>query len=422
MLEKTLRITKRLIPKKVFIFFQPAYHFLLATIGALIYKFPSKKISVVGVTGTKGKTTTTEIITSILEAAGLKVALVNSIRFKIGEKEERNKYKMSMPGRFFMQNFIKKAVDEKCDWVVIEMTSEGSKQFRHKWIYLDSLVFTNLAPEHIESHGSFEKYKEAKLALTETLKNKNKETFLIVNEEDKASEDFLKKEADHKIKYSIKDLAPIKTDSNGIEFRFGESTIFSKLHGTFNANNILAAAVFAQSIGIFEDQIKKGIENVKVVPGRVEMIINEPFEVYVDYAHTPDSLEALYKSFPNQQKICVLGGTGGGRDHWKRSEMAKIADKYCDQIFLTDEDPYDEDPEKIVREMEPSIKNTPVEIIMDRRMAINKGMRTVKKGGVVLITGKGTDPYIMRANGDKEPWSDADVVREEYEIITSKNL
>lgn len=416
MLETILRKTEKFIPRKLYKMGQPIYHWLLALVGAIIYGFPSKKINVVAITGTKGKTTTTELVVGILEAAGLRVAMANGIRFKVADEVTRNKYKMSTPGRFFIQSFLKKAVDARCDWVVLEITSEAAKQFRHKWVYLDALIFTNLAPEHIEAHGSFEKYKEAKLSLTETLSNPNKETFLIVNEDDNASEDFLKKEAGHKIKYSLKDISPIKTES-GVEFMLGNSTIYSKLHGAFNAYNILAAVSFAKSIGIFEDQIKKGIESVETVPGRAERIIKEPFEVYVDYAHTPDSLKALYESFPNKHKVCVLGNTGGGRDTWKRPEMAKIADKYCDQVFLTDEDPYDEDPVEIINDMRPHIKDTPLEVIMDRRMAINKAIRSAKKGGVVLVSGKGTDPYIMRANGTKEPWSDAEVVREEFESL-----
>jgi UDP-N-acetylmuramoyl-L-alanyl-D-glutamate--2,6-diaminopimelate ligase len=415
-METLLRKIEKLIPRKLYRAGQPAYHWLLSLAGAVRYGFPSRQIRIVGITGTKGKTTTSELVAGVLEAAGYKVALANGIRFKIGEEVERNKYKMSMPGRFFVQHFIKRAVDAKCDWIVLEMTSEGAKQFRHKWIALDAFIFTNIAPEHIESHGSFEKYKAAKLSLAESLERKGKETFLITNRNDAASEDFLKINATHTYTFSLDDIRPFKAD-HGIEMRIDDSTIYSKLHGEFNAKNILAAITFAQAIGISTANIKKGIEAVEKVPGRAEQVISAPFEVYVDYAHTPDSLEALYQSFPTQKKICVLGNTGGGRDTWKRPEMAHIADTYCDEIILTDEDPYDEDPEAIISAMFPAITETPVEVIMDRRSAINTAMRKAKKGTVVLITGKGTDPYIMRANGTKEPWSDAEVVREEFEAI-----
>ena len=139
----------------------------------------------------------------------------------------------------------------------------------------------------------------------------------------------------------------------------------------------------------------------------------------MDYAHTPDSLTALYEAFPNRKKICVLGNCGGGRDKWKRKAMAEIAEKYCAEIILTDEDPYDDDPKEIVEEMAKWIKNKKPRIIMDRREAIKESVQLAKFASdeqntktVILITGKGTDPYIMRKNGVKEPWSDATVVEE----------
>lgn len=421
MIEKLLRSTEKLIPKKLYKAGQPVYHWLLALVGALRYSFPARAVRVVGITGTKGKTTTSELVAGVLEAAGYKVALMNGIRFKIGADVERNKFKMSMPGRFFVQHFLRRAVDAKCDWVVLEMTSEGAKQFRHKWIALDAFIFTNLSPEHIESHGSFEKYKQAKLSLMESLGKTSKETFLIANRDDEATADFLKCGATHKLTFSIEDIRPFKAD-HGIEIRVDGSTIYSKLHGAFNVKNILAAITFGQAIGLGTAVLKRGIESVEKVPGRAEQIIASPFEVYVDYAHTADSLQALYESFPTQKKICVLGNTGGGRDTWKRPVMAQVADTFCDEIILTDEDPYDEDPASIIEAMRQAIVDTPTKVIMDRRAAINTALRKAKKGYVVLITGKGTDPYIMRAGGKREPWSDAEVVREEFASITASKV
>jgi UDP-N-acetylmuramoyl-L-alanyl-D-glutamate--2,6-diaminopimelate ligase len=417
MVNKILRTIEKLIPKKIYRFFQPAYHYLLTLLGAIIYRFPSRKISIVGITGTKGKSTTTELVNGILEEAGLKTAVSNSIRFKIDEESIPNKYKMSMPGRFFMQKFIRKALNKGCDWVVLELTSEGSKQFRHKFIDLDAFIFTNLAPEHIESHGSYENYRQAKINLTESLANKNKETVMVINGDDKEAPLFLEKKADKKVTYSLSDGKPFRTTQNGVEVRFGKSTLYSKLHGQFNVYNIIAAATFANAIGIFAEYIKSGIEKVEKVPGRGQRVISELFDVYVDYAHTAESLEELYKSFPNKKKICVLGNTGGGRDKWKRPVMAEVAEKYCDEIILTNEDPYDEDPMEIVNEMSDAIKNKNAEIIIDRRSAIRNALEKANKGSVVLITGKGTDPYIMGPNGKKTPWSDEKVVKEEFKKI-----
>ncbi len=138
----------------------------------------------------------------------------------------------------------------------------------------------------------------------------------------------------------------------------------------------------------------------------------------VDYAHTPDSLEKLYQAFEKERKICVLGNTGGGRDTWKRPEMARIAQKYCDRVILTNEDPYDEDPKKIIDDMVRGIDDeSKLSIIMDRRKAIHTALEEARDNDVVIISGKGTDPYIMGPNNTKMPWSDAKVVQQEMTAL-----
>lgn len=422
-MEKVLRKIEKFIPKKVYRFFQPAYHYGMALLGAIFYGFPAKKLYIVGITGTKGKTSTSEIVNAILEQAGKKTALSNGIRFKIDDKSRLNKFKMSMPGRFFMQKFLHEAIQAGCTHAVVEMTSEGSKMFRHKFIWLDAFIFTNLAPEHIESHGSFSKYLNAKLKLANNL-NKKENTIMIVNGDDAEVEKFLEKNADQKISYSMSNSKPLDL-INGIKMRFNKTTLYSPLLGEFNAYNILAAATFSKAIGISDEIIKEAIENLKQIPGRAQKIeAGQKFEVYVDYAHTKESLEALYKTFQNKKKVCVLGNTGGGRDKWKRSEMAKIAEQYCDEIILTNEDPYDEDPNQIIKEMKTVITQKPVKVIIDRRLAIKSALLKAdvinkESKSVVLITGKGTDPYIMGPNGTKTPWLDSEVTTEELKKIIS---
>lgn len=397
MIDNALGYIRNFIPKKIFSFFQPFYHYSLSLLGALIYGFPGKKINIIAVTGTKGKSTTTEIVNAILEKAGYKTAVSNTIRIKIGNVSKPNLYKMSMPGRFFIQNFIYRAVKEKCDYIVMEITSQGVLNFRHKFIYPNSLIFTNLSPEHIEAHGSYEKYRDAKLAIANELSNSNKRPrILVVNGDDKESEKFLSYDADKKIKF------------------YKRNDIESSLIGDFNQYNVSGAYTLCKELGIPENTIKQSIKEFKQVLGRVQFIKEkQSFDVIVDYAHTVDSLEKLYLAFPNTRKIAVLGGTGGGRDVWKRSEMGKIADKYCGHIILTNEDPYDEDPENIVKDVAKGIENKSFEIIMDRRLAIRKALEIAKPSDVVLITGKGTDPYIMGPNGQKTPWSDEKIAREE---------
>ena len=339
MLDKILFKIKKYIPRKLFSFFQPAYHYSLALIAGIIYRFPSKKIKVIGVTGTKGKSTTTEIINAILEEAGYKTALSNTIRYKVSNESTDNKFKMSMPGRFFVQRLIRKAVKAKCDYLVLEMTSQGTLQFRHKFIHLDAFVFTNLSPEHLDSHGSYENYANAKVKIaSEMLNSKKKNKIIIVNADDKESKRFLACEADKKASYGIKDAQPYEIRSEGISFSFAGKTIKSPLSGLFNLYNLLAGITCAKELGISNEIIIRAIEKFNGVRGRVEKVLaGQDFTVIVDYAHTPDSLEKLYQVFENSRNICVLGGTGGGRDNWKRKEMGRIADAYCDEIILTDE-------------------------------------------------------------------------------------
>ncbi|MEK7635109.1 MAG: UDP-N-acetylmuramyl-tripeptide synthetase [Patescibacteria group bacterium] len=432
-----LRTLKKIIPKPIFEFFQPAYHYSLALLGALIYRFPSRKLIVIGVTGTKGKTTTTELVNATLEAGGYKTALQSTLRFKIGDEEKRNLFKMTMPGRFATQKFLREAIEAGCTHAIIEMSSEGSKQFRHKFIYPDALIFTNLAPEHIESHGSYENYVNAKILIAKELENK-KDKIMIANIDDKESEKFLALNIENKIPYSLDDTVSMKANEQGSSFQVGKLVIHSKLPGVFNIYNMLGAIAYAKFIGIPEEKIKKGLEEINFIRGRMEKINVYPnseveqeqnFDVVVDYAHTPDSLKAIYETYNSCKKICILGNTGGGRDKWKREEMGKIADKYCDQIILTNEDPYDEDPEKIVEDVKKGIKKKPIEIIMDRREAINKAIQNAlnikqtsgdKYKVAVLITGKGTDPCICGPDGSRQEWDDATVAREELQKVLKK--
>jgi UDP-N-acetylmuramoyl-L-alanyl-D-glutamate--2,6-diaminopimelate ligase len=429
-MDKILRILKKIIPKKLFTALQPTYHILLSLSAAFYYRFPSRYIIIIGVTGTKGKSSSVELINSILEEAGYKTATAGTIRFKIGETVERNLYKMTMPGRFAIQQFIRKAVDAKCDFVILEMTSEGAKQFRHKFIDLDALLFTNLSPEHIESHGSYEKYLEAKLKIARSLNSSVKRNkWLVVNADDKEHQKFIDASPNAKvIKYSIHEASPYKSNSSGSVFNYRDLEISSPLPGVFNIYNMLGAAHTAKAFDIDPYKIKKGIEKVELIKGRVEKINEgQGFEIVVDYAHTIESLKSLYGAFDGKKKICVLGNTGGGRDKWKRKGMAEIAENECERIFLTNEDPYDEDPLAILNDMEEGIKSKDkLEIIIDRREAIAKALLYANQlensnESIVLITGKGTDPYIMIEDGKKIPWSDEQVAREEIKKILNKN-
>jgi len=424
-MDKFRLTVKKLLPDKVFKKIQPAYHFLLALGGSVYYRNPSNNLVIIGVTGTKGKSSTTEILTHILRSSGLKVASLSTIQFSIDGEDEANLYKMTMPGRFFVQKFLRDAVTAGCTHAVVEMTSEGAKQYRHRFIEIDGLIFTNLTPEHIESHGSFENYKNAKLSIARAVENSKKTNrFLVANVDDQHGQDFLNFEVENKLPYSLKDLTLHSLQKDSISLVLDDTTIRVPLVGIFNVYNVLAAITIAKAFGVSVTGMQSSLRDLPTLRGRVERFETKPgssksITAVVDYAHTPDSLTKLYEAFPDKPKICVLGNTGGGRDTWKRPEMGTIAEKYCEAIILTNEDPYDENPEKILNDMKQGMtENAPVKIIMDRRDAIEEALAIAPNESFVLISGKGTDPYIMGPDGTKTPWSDADTVKDLVARIT----
>lgn len=406
-MEKILNLIKKIIPYSVFNFFQPTYHYLMAFLAAVFYRFPSRKMIIIGITGTKGKSSTVYFLSKIFELAGYKTAALSSIQFKIADKVWVNKSKMTMPGRFQIQKFLADARKAGCRFVIIETTSQGVVQSRHRFINFDSAVFTNLAPEHIESHGSFENYKQAKLKFFKYVRNNH-----IINKDDKYFGEFWNIPAKNKITYSLGDV-------NGLKLQIA---------GDFNLNNAAAAIKIAEIYGIKNNVAKKILSEIKFIPGRMEFIDSpagrgQDFKIIIDYAHTPDSLEKVYKNCKNFSKklICVLGSAGGGRDKWKRPEMGKIAAQYCDEIILTNEDPYDENPFQILDNIESGfsqISNSKFLIsknywkIIDRKEAIKKALSVAKKDDIVILTGKGSESSMCVENGKKIQWNEKEVVEE----------
>ena len=407
---------KNLIKKFIPSFLLSWYHFLLAFLGAILYGFPSKRLKVVGVTGTNGKTTTVEMISKILDynpptasshslrerapEAGYKAAVLSSIRFKIGDKDCPNTLKMTMPGRFKIQKFLRQAVNAGCQYAILEVTSEGIKQHRHRFINFEAAVFTNLSPEHIEAHGGFENYKETKGKLFQTTKNIH-----IVNLDDENAKYFLQFPAKKKYTFGMN-----QGDINNKDIKLQLSLI-----GNFNIYNALAAIGVGLSQGISLETCKRAVENVKGIPGRMEEVVSQPFKVFVDYAFTPNALEKVYQAIKNnfqpKKMICVLGACGGGRDKWKRPVLGEIAAKYCNEVIVTNEDPYDEDPMKIIDEVAKGT-NGKARKILDRREAVRESLKSGQSGDAVIITGKGCEPWIIE-KGKKIPWDDREIVKEE---------
>ena len=401
---------KKFIPTRLFKTIAPLYHFILSNISAVVYRFPGKRIHIIAITGTKGKSSTTEYVNAVLESAGYKTAILSTIRFKIGDDNSPNRYKMTMPGRFFVQRFLNEAVKSKCQFAIIEMTSEGARNWRHLWTFPDTLIFTNLTPEHIESHGSFENYLKCKLRLAKAVENSGKPfKRIIANISNKYGAHFLIYDIDKKIPYH-------EEDSNNLDI---------SLLGDFNKVNAYNAYLLGKELNISEDKILSAIKSVRNIPGRIEqvMINNQKiiYETFIDYAHTVESMEKLYEIFSDKRIIHVFGSDGGGRDKAKRPLLGKLADEYCYKIILTEENPYNDNNKEIMNDIKQGINtkktNQDLFIIDNRKKAIAKAIELAKEEMnqsdiIILITGKGSEPYIVRANNQKEEWSDYNVAKE----------
>jgi len=446
---------------------QPVYHFILSWIAALWYGWPSEKLIVIGVTGTTGKTTSVYLIARVLEAVGYKVGFTSTAIFNDGKREWLNDRKMTMVGRFFTQKLLRRMLRNKCQYVIIETTSEGIRQFRHRFINYDILVFTGLYQEHIDSHGSFENYKKAKGELFAHLKRcktkyvDEKKTvcrsdtgikkialnrvkkIIVANGDDKHVEYFLGFWSELKFAYTkgnererkgTKEVGIVKygdigVSEKGTSFKVNNIKINLQLLGDFNAVNAMNAVCVGLSQELDLTDIKKRLESIKGIAGRLEQVDeSQDFTVIVDYAFEPKQVVKLYetiKLIPHKNIIHVLGSAGGGRDIARRFELGKIAGKKADYVVVTNEDPYDDDPQIIINQVAGGAEDAGKKLdknlfkILDRREAIKKALNLAKEGDIVLITGKGSEQAICVANGKKIKWDDREVVREELRKISN---
>jgi UDP-N-acetylmuramoyl-L-alanyl-D-glutamate--2,6-diaminopimelate ligase len=393
------------------------YHFCLAVLANIWYRFPSRRLIVIGVTGTKGKSTTANMIWQILTTAGYRVGLTTTANVKIDRQEWTNNSKMTMPGRFQLQRLLRRMVRAGCQYAVIETSSEGIKQFRHIGIFYQIAVFTNLTPEHIETHGNFENYRGAKSRLFYRLRGKQ---ISILNHDDSNFSFFKSIPARQYIYYGLNagaDLQAVDCQelTNGWKFTVKGHLFHVPLLGKFNVMNALAAIAVGKAINIKWQDMIQALERFSFMPGRMEEIVSpRGFSIFVDYAHTPESLELVYQTLKPRARrlIAVLGSCGGGRDRAKRPILGRLAGTYADVVIITNEDPYDEDPQKIIDEVWSGLQVSPVEKyqIFDRGEAIHKAIQIALPGDVVVITGKGSEQAIVTSSG-MVPWDDREKVR-----------
>lgn len=433
-------LIRRAIPRGVL----NAYHGAVAWCAQALHGFPTRHMLTIGVTGTDGKTSTSNYISVILEAAGKKTGITSTALIKVGARTRLNPYKLTMFGGWQLAGLLAEMRREKTDVAIVETSSEGLVQHRNVGIAYDVAVFTNLSPEHIESHGSYEAYRAAKERLFAMLARMPRKTdvpkMICANLDDKEAGVMLQHDADEKWGWSLAaDSSPLvkhlirptqyACTPRGISFTLRDdqgavADVTSKLVGTFNLRNMLAAATVALSQRVPLDVVAGALSKLEPVPGRMEPIdAGQPFTVIVDYAHAPNALEQVYKTLreqlaPGARLIAVLGSAGGGRDKAKRPLLGKLAGTYAHVAIVTNEDPYDEDPQEIIDQVAVGVKaaaktgGTELHIVPERRDGMQVALRAARPGDIVIITGKGCEPVIMGPAGKRIPHDDRTVARE----------
>jgi len=399
-----------------------AYHYVLARVAQFAYGNPSKDLIVIGVTGTNGKTSTAYMIAKALEATGAKTGCTTTAIMKVADKEWLNKTKMTMPGRFFLQKMLRDMVNAGCTYAVIETSSQGLIQHRHIGINYQVGVFTNLTPEHIEAHGGFENYKKAKRILFEHVKT------AVINYDSEYGAYYAATPGLDRVEwYGIgegKGLRAKNLDmrADGSSFTVDGIPVEMSLPGEYNISNALAALATCRALDIDLKKPAAALSEISRIPGRFERVeAGQPWTVIVDYAPEPESFRRLYEALaliPKTRTIHVLGSCGGGRDVARRPILGRMAAERADIVIITNEDPYDDDPRGIIDQVADGAvaggKKDGQNLfrILDRREAIMKAMALARAGDLVVLTGKGCEPWICLSNGRKLPWDEVQTAKE----------
>ncbi len=424
MKQKLVRGVRKVLPSSAVSNVEEAYRRGRVKLVSARYGNPAKGLRVIAITGTNGKTTTACFINEILKEAGMRTAMFTTAVIEIDGKQQLNDMNVTVASTAHMQRFFRDAKRAHVDYVILEVTSHSLHQHKLDTVPIEVAVMTNLTQDHLDYHKTMENYAAAKGKLFA-----NKPGYIVLNRDDEWFEFFDKfPAAKQKITYGADDEAEAKIEKVTLYRKGSEAHITidhqtklmltTALPGKFNVYNMAAAAAACYVLGVKLNDIVEGVANLDGVPGRFERVVDGlGFDVVVDYAHTPDALEKLLeatKAITKQRTILVFGACGD-RDQTKRPIMGKIAARLADRIILTDEESYSEDPQAIrdmIREgiMDGSGDGKTTEI-PDRREAIEKALSIAKKGDTILITGMGHEQYRI-INGERQPWNDAEVVRE----------
>ncbi len=406
--------------------FVAKYHYCLAWLAAVWYRFPANQMIVIGVTGTSGKSSTVQYIYDLLRALNQSVGYTSTIGFAINGEYEENKSKMTMLGRFFLSGMLRKMVSSGCQYAVIETSSQGISQHRHQCINYDLLVFTNLSPEHIEAHGGYINYRAAKGKLFSHLAHspikifngKTLEKIVVLNGDDREVEFFSSFPVKKIVKFGWgSGQLDIQAQSVGANITVNHHPVHWQLPAEFSRKNALAAVATVTALGFPLQEVLVASEKLGSVPGRFQFIFaGQPFIVIIDYAFEPGALTALFKAVHSLHPVAIIGvhgSAGGGRDLARRKMIGEIAGKEERLVVVTNEDPYDDNPEDIIKDVAAGAQavgkrvGVDLKLILDRATAIKVAIHAALPGEAVIITGKGSEPVMAVANGQKIPWSDA---------------
>ncbi len=381
------------------------YHFAQAFLASVYFGSPSKKLTVIAVTGTDGKTTTVNMIYHILKYSGKKVSMVSSLGATIGDKTRDTGYHVSTPSPFQVQKLLKSAVDAGSDYFVLEATSHGLDQNRLAFVKIQTAVMTNITNEHLDYHKTWLNYAQAKAKLFKHVK------FSILNKNDKSFE-FLKNKTSGKI---------ITYGVESADFTPKNFPVRLKLQGQYNLYNALAASAAVSVFGIPKNKILRALSSFAGVQGRLQEIkAGQQFKAVIDFAHTPNGLEQVLKTLKSSKKksskLIAVFGAAGERDKQKREVMGKIAASYADISVITSEDPRTENPLEIAKtvakgfELSKKIKGKDYFIVTDRTQAITFATEMAKKDDIVGFFGKGHENS-MCIGTVEYPWDEKEVVR-----------
>ncbi|HEX5395067.1 MAG TPA: UDP-N-acetylmuramoyl-L-alanyl-D-glutamate--2,6-diaminopimelate ligase [Candidatus Saccharimonadales bacterium] len=421
-------LVKAFIPKGLFRRIEPYGHLAEAFIYNLINGFPARRIKVIGVTGTNGKTSTSFLIHRMMSEAGYKTGLMTTVGWGTGKDVNPQIHHMTNVAIPELMQRLKQMKKAGTKWLVLETTSHALAQNRVWGIPISVAVMTNITHEHLEYHGTFERYREAKLKLFK-LANRNKKGLRagVINADDPSAGLFAAAIA-NPLTYGLKsgDLraSGVKMAADGSSFKAKIGTtnyaLRTNLPSGFNVYNSLAAASVGHIIGLSKQQIEQGIAALESVEGRMNTIDEgQPFTVIVDYAHTPDSFEKMFKELRPvvKGKIIVMFGSAGRRDTAKRPIQGELAGKYCDEVVLTEEDDRDEDGNKILEAIAKGaqkagkIRDKDLFLVLDRPTAIKFALGRAKAGDTVLLLGKGHEKTIERDDRE-DPYDEVKIARE----------